>query len=1179
MKWIGFGTRRKGMALFAILLISLPILATLPACADTAPIELQVSDVTRGTFTISWWLDEPLVGGIHWGETTALGEFKPDNRGAGVADTTHRCKVGSLKDDTTYYFTVESGGVIYGDSDGDGDYKTGTPVQGGTPWSVTTSPIVQSPWPISHLVWGRVFDFAGSNATDTIVYLYAVSGGYKSSTLSTFVDEDASFFFELSGLKDHELKPFQYAKGDLLYLQLRGGHRGYAPATGWHVHTISVDLDVTEYLGDWTLLDPYPPEISGIPQAGPVYIREPIQIEAAITDNLAVTSATLHYKGVNDTAFASYAMVRVAGNASAGTWRATVPAETYPGQVEYYFNATDGTSDASNGSALAPLTLDVIPRPLETVSTTLQTTPSTVDEPFDILVQLIDDEGFLATWFDGTVTFNSSDDGADLPANYTFSPAVDMGQHVFSGVRLYTSGAQQVWAGNATVANTIQANVTLSPGPLALLELEPPALSIHAGANVTFTAQGYDLYGNEVAAGLNWSVQGGIGTITPNGTFTAQTAGSGIVVVTNGSVNRSAPVEVGNGPESNLSAGVLTRSVTVNGDAGVFEANVTDSFGNPVANVSVQWTLETVPAGSSFHLLSTLNGSSQSSQTLLVPSAMNGTSSVALHVGEVAGDYVLRASVAGLNGSPVRFTVDAQPDTLTSLDITPGQLQITVGEPETLEATAYDDYGNGVPVVPSWASTIGSVDAVGVFTAPILTGTGWVNATWGGLSASITVQANPGPPARLEIRPQVDEVAAGNYQQFEGFGYDSYNNSNDSWTPSWATNLGDITPDGLFLARTYLGTGQVEMLVAGLTAYHYFSVVPDNLVHMELLPNVTEVALFSGENFTAQGYDKYGNPKPVYPTWEATLGEIDERDGTYEATTLGMDEVRASYASIIGTLQFQVIDRTHPAVIYSRPADDEELVPRTTGVNLLFSEEMNMPTVESAFGLFGSSKVNGEFVWNGRDNVTFLPGTQLAFDTEYTVSIDAMAQDLAGNGLLPFSFSFTTVDDWDNDTDGKPNYQDLDDDNDGIPDEWEEGFGLDPLDPSDARDDSDGDGLSNLNEYTLGTDPTNPDSDGDGVLDGTDKYPLNPAKSEDSPWEGLIGDPLFLGMVFVLAVAIVIGLISFAGRKHAEKVVAEIPSVESRMVRCPACDEEFGVLEGSDTLRCPYCGIEGQAGE
>jgi hypothetical protein len=59
-----------------------------------------------------------------------------------------------------------------------------------------------------------------------------------------------------------------------------------------------------------------------------------------------------------------------------------------------------------------------------------------------------------------------------------------------------------------------------------------------------------------------------------------------------------------------------------------------------------------------------------------------------------------------------------------------------------------------------------------------------------------------------------------------------------------------------------------------------------------------------------------------------------------------------------------------------------------------------------------------------------------------------------------------------------------DTDDDGMPDGWEVRYALNPTDPSDAPLDADGDGLTNLQEYLNHTDPTNPDTDGDGFSDG-----------------------------------------------------------------------------------------------
>jgi hypothetical protein len=65
---------------------------------------------------------------------------------------------------------------------------------------------------------------------------------------------------------------------------------------------------------------------------------------------------------------------------------------------------------------------------------------------------------------------------------------------------------------------------------------------------------------------------------------------------------------------------------------------------------------------------------------------------------------------------------------------------------------------------------------------------------------------------------------------------------------------------------------------------------------------------------------------------------------------------------------------------------------------------------------------------------------------------------------------------------------------DGIPDDWKVAHGLDPNDPNVAMEDPDHDGLTNLEEYQYGTDPNNPDTDGDGLSDGDEVhvYHTNP---------------------------------------------------------------------------------------
>ena len=68
-----------------------------------------------------------------------------------------------------------------------------------------------------------------------------------------------------------------------------------------------------------------------------------------------------------------------------------------------------------------------------------------------------------------------------------------------------------------------------------------------------------------------------------------------------------------------------------------------------------------------------------------------------------------------------------------------------------------------------------------------------------------------------------------------------------------------------------------------------------------------------------------------------------------------------------------------------------------------------------------------------------------------------------------------------------------DTDRDQMPDGWELLYGLNPRDPADAVTDLDNDQLNNRDEYFNGTMPNNTDTDGDGMWDGWEvHYHLNP---------------------------------------------------------------------------------------
>jgi len=76
---------------------------------------------------------------------------------------------------------------------------------------------------------------------------------------------------------------------------------------------------------------------------------------------------------------------------------------------------------------------------------------------------------------------------------------------------------------------------------------------------------------------------------------------------------------------------------------------------------------------------------------------------------------------------------------------------------------------------------------------------------------------------------------------------------------------------------------------------------------------------------------------------------------------------------------------------------------------------------------------------------------------------------------------------------------DADTNDDGVGDGAAFGTGRDPISV-----DLDGDGLSNVREAQLGTDPLRADTDGDGYDDGPDAFPFDPTRSQ--PGEPTPGD-------------------------------------------------------------------------
>ncbi len=124
--------------------------------------------------------------------------------------------------------------------------------------------------------------------------------------------------------------------------------------------------------------------------------------------------------------------------------------------------------------------------------------------------------------------------------------------------------------------------------------------------------------------------------------------------------------------------------------------------------------------------------------------------------------------------------------------------------------------------------------------------------------------------------------------------------------------------------------------------------------------------------------------------------------------------------------------------------------------------------------LSSQSNLQFKFVANASWSVSWGDNSQTTFAVPLSDFADLSGANIALNGTLTGIYRFTFVEDTSTFTVQQITTSDAD--GDGMPDNWEIAYGLNPNNDADASIDTDGDGLTNLQEFRAGTNPRNPNS-------------------------------------------------------------------------------------------------------
>jgi PKD repeat protein len=450
-------------------------------------------------------------------------------------------------------------------------------------------------------------------------------------------------------------------------------------------------------------------------------------------------------------------------------------------------------------------------------------------------------------------------------------------EYTKAGAHTVTLTAVKVEEGEPEETSSITLSVSVEPAPLDKIVLNITEVTLSPTQGKLFSAQAFDRFGNSIP-GLTFAFHSAAeaGQIDSQGRFTAGTKpgtydGAVTVEVTQGTVTRrvTANVIIEPGPLDHVKLEPASTSLEVTKEKR-FSTQAFDRFENPIPGLTYSFRADVV-AGQ------------VDSQGRFTAGTKAGTYDDAVTV-EVTQGAVTRRATAN---------VTIEPGPLDHVKLEPATAAVEVTKEQQFTATALDQFENSIPGLTFTFRSpkrAGQVDSQGRFTAGTKAGTYedavTVGVTQGSITRSTTLEVivQPGPLAIVSVKPAKVTLDIDGSQAFSFVATDRFGNEVRTISASWRVEtpgLGGIDPTGLFTAGikagAFPGVIRVDLVEGPNTASATADLVirPDPLVRVRVTPAAAFVRIGATVQFSATGFDKYGNAIPdLQFTWEATGGLI-----------------------------------------------------------------------------------------------------------------------------------------------------------------------------------------------------------------------------------------------------------------------------------------------------------------
>jgi hypothetical protein len=445
---------------------------------------------------------------------------------------------------------------------------------------------------------------------------------------------------------------------------------------------------------------------------------------------------------------------------------------------------------------------------------------------------------------------------------------------------------------NATVGGiTGSAVVDLVTDNLFRIEIIPNTVDVVANTYLEFTAVGYDKYDNVVTlSGTVWTTNVGTFTLTAdeNATFKAQTlVDFGFVNATVGAIVGSAVVKI--------IPDILNRIEITPNQINVIVDNLQtftligyDQFDNLVNLTGTVWSSDVGTIVTSNNTYTQLKARTQTG---------------AGYVRATHGAIIVNAAVTIL------------PDNLYRIYVNPDSIDVVANNIQTFTAHGYDKFDNIVQLTSTvWSTDIGTIidsnNSYAKLQVQSLVGSGYISAAQGVITALASVNVLPGTLFRISISPATIDIVVNGTQIFTLTGYDQFNNIVKLTGTVWSTDIGTILENNNTYAklksRVLVGSGYVNAAIGIIAASAEVKTIPDILHSIIVVPNSANITAGGIQNYSASGYDKFGNIVSITPVWTTNVGLM-EGSILKAQTVVGFGYVRASVGAIFGSADVDII--------------------------------------------------------------------------------------------------------------------------------------------------------------------------------------------------------------------------------------------------------------------------------